>query len=47
MRVKELLELETRVKGINSWPFDMKNLAGVLSAVILPLLLTVIDKAIL
>lgn len=47
IRVKELMELETKIKGINSWPFDAKNLIGVLSAVILPLVFMVIEKVIL
>ncbi len=44
MSLKELLELENHLKNVNSWPFDLNNVLGLFTAVIVPILIMVIDK---
>ena len=43
MRLKELLELQHHIKSMNDWPFNVNTLWQLLTALLIPLLLAVLE----
>jgi hypothetical protein len=43
--IKDLLELKDMLQKIPEWPFDTKSLVGVISTTLLPILLTIVQRA--
>jgi hypothetical protein len=43
MRLKELLELQHHIKSMNDWPFNVNSLWQLLTALLIPLLLAVLE----
>lgn len=42
--VKNLIEIRTHLQDINTWPFDMNKVAGLLSALVIPMASIIIDR---
>lgn len=43
-KIRNLLEIRVHLEEINTWPFDMGKVAGVLSALVIPLASILIDR---
>ncbi|MBU1106743.1 MAG: hypothetical protein KKB51_08770 [Candidatus Riflebacteria bacterium] len=44
-KVRNLMEIRTHLHEINTWPFDMNKVVGLLSAVIIPMASILVDRA--
>ena len=42
-KVKDLIEIRSHLHSINTWPFDMNKVAGLLSALVIPMISIFID----
>ncbi|HMM60500.1 MAG TPA: hypothetical protein PKC25_10280, partial [Candidatus Rifleibacterium sp.] len=43
-KLRNLMEIRTHLHEINTWPFDMNKVIGLLSAVIIPMASILIDR---
>jgi hypothetical protein len=42
-KVKDLIEIRSHLQSVNTWPFDMNKVAGLLSALVIPMASILID----
>lgn len=42
--IKNLIEIQGHIHRINTWPFDMNNLIGLMSALVIPMVSILIDR---
>ncbi|GAB4268111.1 MAG: hypothetical protein Kow0029_03190 [Candidatus Rifleibacteriota bacterium] len=42
--IKNLIEIRAHLQDINTWPFDMNKVAGILSALAIPMVSVLIDR---
>lgn len=42
--IKNLIEIRNHIQDVNTWPFDMNKVAGLLSALVIPMASIIIDR---